>query len=767
MNQRYNKSKIFAFTLAEMMVILLVFSVIAAATLPVVSMRQKLGNVDNNAMSDYPGVDKWSYSQIGSTGQYALSNIGAGVYSTVAIGMEPTAADVPLGTKPQLMINKDENVQDASHITFLGTMGSNVYYNGRLSMAGDNVALGNDASWFGGSDKTKDSYTDLHYGNIAIGTKAMYRDNDSYQTGQKPIVIEGQTYLMTSVLQDSIAIGNFAALHGGSSYAIYIGTYSGNRLYNVYGISIGKYAGYVVREDTTNAFASDNIAIGNYALSNCSFTLFEGFSIGNYSTFCTNSSDTTTPQNNNIGYYAGSSKNASCGIGYFSGYGASSMRGASIGAYAALNKLTGTLYNDRPTINIGYMAGSEDKMNAIYPTHLNIGYMAGRLQNVETCNIINIGYQAGLEQVFNKHYYDGTINIGYLAGAKSALQDEDLYLPINIGKCAGYYQTGYGYNINIGYYAGCSAMESYHTICIGDNACLESAGDHDIRIGKGKTFQINSPHSSNENLLEGLYSIMTKRAIPPVYIKSGLVSRKSYIGYLPKGDLIGSYTVGRSLRITTYYNDPWSPVKADARKFTKTTGRIKPGAPAPNPYSALTTTKSNSAQLLITGGTSDSNFSTSSILLYSTHIYAPTASPSVFSDKRLKENIKHSKYSLKDLRKINIYEYNFKEDKEKSPRIGVIAQELQKIIPQAVTNINDGYLAINAEWINYTVVNSIKELASQIDVIQKEFTSYVKEFVTLVARVNTLEKQIKNLEQENKVLLTSVDKAYRKAKARK
>ena len=96
-----------------------------------------------------------------------------------------------------------------------------------------------------------------------------------------------------------------------------------------------------------------------------------------------------------------------------------------------------------------------------------------------------------------------------------------------------------------------------------------------------------------------------------------------------------------------------------------------------------------------------------------------------------------------------------------------IAQELQKIIPQAVTKNNEGYLAINAEWINYTVINSIKELANQVEIIQKEFTSYVKEFVMLAKKVNTLEKQIKNLEQENKVLLTSVDKAYRKAKAKK
>ena len=129
MDKRYFNRKVFAFTLAEMMVILAVFSVIAAATLPVITAHRKLGNSDNATTGDFAGVDKWTYSNLG------LSNIKAGTYSTVAIGMEPTSSDVPIGVQPQLMINKIGNVQDTSHIAFLGTANSNVYFNGRLSMA--------------------------------------------------------------------------------------------------------------------------------------------------------------------------------------------------------------------------------------------------------------------------------------------------------------------------------------------------------------------------------------------------------------------------------------------------------------------------------------------------------------------------------------------------------------------------------------------------------------------------------------------------------
>lgn len=814
MNQRYNKSKIFAFTLAEMMVILLVFSVIAAATLPVVSMRQKLGNVDNNAMSDYPGVDKWSYSQIGSTGQYALSNIGAGVYSTVAIGMEPTAADVPFGTKPQLMINKDGEVTRTSHITFLGTMGSNVYYNGRLSMAGENVALGNDALW---STQTSGAYaTGVGERNVVIGKQAAYR---------YPLVTTDVND--DTKLHDTIAIGYKAFYSGTGPYNVVVGTYAGYSQYGRENIMMGTWAGYysgaILKKE--NIYLGTYAGFGQYSITNNAINI--GYHSGRYQYGIT----TTSPIN--IGYYSGlyqvKASDNPINIGTYAGknqnvYSSNKVYDPiNIGYFAGYSQNGSKTYISNP-INIGFYAGraqysaSNYGYNAIISHPINIGKNAGWGQysmkdstiNSSLDYPINIGTDAGVDQysLANTEINRGLaspVNIGRFAGKRQHTQYEtSLFTPINIGNLAGCDQviaentpSDFFGPINIGFAAGYYArIYGVSSISIGAEAGDNDESKSDIRIGHHR-FSMSVENSMDPStgfadsdydyILSGTdkiqrfsvklfarcqacYDDQSYNSYCSDYEPSGgeydydqpMVKYRSYIGHYPHRDVFDitkeKYESDYSSDWYNINNMAWAPMSSVMHCHNNLMGG-----------DVTLTEYANYGQLIISGGNnySAAMYKQSSILLYSSHLYGPKSTFETYSDKRLKKNIVKSRYSLKDLRKINIYEYNFKEDKEKSPRIGVIAQELQKIIPQAVTNINDGYLAISAEWINYTLINSIKELASQIDVIQKEFTSYVKEFVTLVARVNTLEKQIKNLEQENKVLLTSVDKAYRKAKARK
>ena len=70
------------------------------------------------------------------------------------------------------------------------------------------------------------------------------------------------------------------------------------------------------------------------------------------------------------------------------------------------------------------------------------------------------------------------------------------------------------------------------------------------------------------------------------------------------------------------------------------------------------------------------------------------AAISKYSDIRLKKNIK----KIGTLRKgINIYSYNYIDYKDlpKSKQIGVMAQEVEKVIPEAVMTMADGYKAVN------------------------------------------------------------------------
>jgi hypothetical protein len=89
------------------------------------------------------------------------------------------------------------------------------------------------------------------------------------------------------------------------------------------------------------------------------------------------------------------------------------------------------------------------------------------------------------------------------------------------------------------------------------------------------------------------------------------------------------------------------------------------------------------------------------------------------SDERLKENIQPIQNALSKIETISGNEYNWKEGFEeihtkKGNDIGVIAQEIQKILPQAVVERDNGYLGVNYEKIIPLLIESIKELSAKI-----------------------------------------------------
>ena len=91
----------------------------------------------------------------------------------------------------------------------------------------------------------------------------------------------------------------------------------------------------------------------------------------------------------------------------------------------------------------------------------------------------------------------------------------------------------------------------------------------------------------------------------------------------------------------------------------------------------------------------------------------------VFSDERLK-NIKGNFNSgLKAVMQLQPLRYEYKPDnalglKSSREQIGFGAQAVQKIIPEAVTKNDKGYLLVNNDPIMWTMLNAIKEQQDQI-----------------------------------------------------
>jgi len=95
------------------------------------------------------------------------------------------------------------------------------------------------------------------------------------------------------------------------------------------------------------------------------------------------------------------------------------------------------------------------------------------------------------------------------------------------------------------------------------------------------------------------------------------------------------------------------------------------------------------------------------------------------SDIRLKENITPITNALEKVNQISGNTYDWKEGYDevhshKGNDVGVIAQEIEEILPQIVTNRDNGFKAVQYEKIIPLLIESIKELSAKIDRLENK-----------------------------------------------
>lgn len=117
--------------------------------------------------------------------------------------------------------------------------------------------------------------------------------------------------------------------------------------------------------------------------------------------------------------------------------------------------------------------------------------------------------------------------------------------------------------------------------------------------------------------------------------------------------------------------------------------------------------------------------------------------PNITSDARLKNIGEKFTPSYDELLKLAIYNYSYKTEGKKPTRVGVIAQDLKKIFPNAVSKDQNGYLKIRWDEMFYAMVNAIKDLNAKVQ--------------DLVAKVETNKAKINNLKADNKKLEQKLD----------
>src|SRR5262249_18409390 len=110
----------------------------------------------------------------------------------------------------------------------------------------------------------------------------------------------------------------------------------------------------------------------------------------------------------------------------------------------------------------------------------------------------------------------------------------------------------------------------------------------------------------------------------------------------------------------------------------------------------------------------------------------------VFSDARLKTIKGRFTTGLKALLQVQPVRYEYTADNAmgiaaKGEQIGLVAQALQPVIPEAVMRNEQGYLLVNNDPVLWTMVNAIKEQQTEIAHLQKEL---LRLRANLVRRIN-------------------------------
>ncbi|CAN0006315.1 unnamed protein product, partial [Chrysoparadoxa australica] len=120
------------------------------------------------------------------------------------------------------------------------------------------------------------------------------------------------------------------------------------------------------------------------------------------------------------------------------------------------------------------------------------------------------------------------------------------------------------------------------------------------------------------------------------------------------------------------------------------------------------------------------------------------------SDKRLKRDIISIDHSLAIVRELNGVRYTWNEkapgDRPGTKDIGVIAQEVEIVLPELVKETPDGYKAVNYSQVVAVLIEAIKELDTEVNALQIE-NARLKASLNESSEMNQLKDKVKRIEE--------------------
>lgn len=752
-----------AFTLTEMTMVLLIMSIIAAVSAPLV--KHAVSDVVSSSVAESTGI----WRKISSLSGIFYSSVGNGI---VSIGTIPGAEPINYGFPA--MIIQSNGGDKTNLVSQLGFYNTSISNSQRMSFDRyNNIAIGRNIK----SNSDSDS---LSYGKITIGSDI----GNEKQLGSNQAILMGSTSLNTvyASVNHSILIGNDVANQQQTGPigteekniddTINIGSYpstlwAGKITYGYSSINIGNET---ARYTTKNIY---NVNIGYHAANECDESE-NNVNIGSFAGGTLSGSDGNNSRSINIGKYAGAFKRqyrVSMGSSY-----SNVFVGQFAGSYLTrayetniIPKSDSYLRRNNIAIGLGSLASTwkydhlealdlmnntcddaattkqcgEDKAFVSTKAMANdiaIGAFAGNnihimgyqySNTVNNHNIILIGAYAGAKSVPFRNYmhavtllpgtpeaadnnttYKGTIAIGPFASFSAGrARDNDSYRgsaegftnSISIGNYAGYESVQNG-QIAIGNYAGAVSGEIVNSID-------EFASNSKIFIGNFAGYESNSSAIGIGN-----------------YACSRLEGRNNMC--------FGNFTYAMSFK--DEYN--MSIIWAGDKPRYRTTAVFYAGAGV--------------------GQQSD-------LILATKKIYTRDGTfLSITSDARSKRKINLVNYGIKDFRKFDIYNFTLKADKEHEKHIGVIAQEYRKAFPLGLDK-NGKYYSVKLDWLYYSMINAVKDLDKLIQEFQVKFDEYINNFESIKARIDVLEKAVAQEKINNENMRKELEQVNAKLNAKK
>jgi hypothetical protein len=346
-----------------------------------------------------------------------------------------------------------------------------------------------------------------------------------------------------------------------------------------------------------------------------------------------------------------------------------------------------------PTV-LGSVYGATSSAS-VYTTSL--GYQAATTNSAGT-NITAIGYQSG---------YNTTAGPNTYLGSGSGQ-----------GNSSGTNNVAIGFR-NLGY-AGAGGAQSYN-VAVGDQTlAYNTTGGSNVAVGY---FALYANTTASNNTAVGYQSL-----------------------YNNTGDSNTAYGYQAGKALTTGTSNTFLSMSAGA-SVTTGSNNVLVGNAIGNTPTALTTGSFNtligyssgvsaagvSGEMLICSGSYGfvgKGANTGYIAPNGGGVYQGNNSTtwSTTSDQRLKKNIVDNNIGLEKITAIQVrnFEYRLPEEvdaelkptdaiKKEGVQLGVIAQELQLVLPDCVKTESTGVMSVNADNLTWYMVNAIKELKAEFD----------------------------------------------------